>query len=54
VIHPLFLFALRRVGLVGLTGGPLIGIPVTTAAALVLSFLAARALAAVPLVRKTI
>lgn len=54
VVHPLWLFALDRAGLDGNTGGPILGIPATTAAALVLSFASARLLAALPFVRRTI
>ncbi|MFZ5790055.1 MAG: acyltransferase [Pseudomonadota bacterium] len=54
VMHPLWLIALSHVGLDGFFVGPAIGIPLTAATAFALSLASARALAAIPVLRKTI
>jgi surface polysaccharide O-acyltransferase-like enzyme len=54
VMHPLWLLALKDSGIDGFLVDPTVGIPVTTLLAFVLSLVSARAIAVIPVLRRTI
>ncbi len=54
VMHPLWLMVLKDGGIDGFLVNPTVGIPVTTALAFALSLASARAIAAMPVLRRTI